>query len=71
MPSTYMYSVPSVATSLPVIVVKSVCVKFSILKCPTSTDFSSVAILKQSLARFIWNAEISISVAIHCYERLF
>ena len=23
------------------------------------------------LARFIWNAEISISVAIHCYERLF
>ena len=24
-----------------------------------------------SLAWFIWNAEISISVAIHCYERLF
>ena len=24
-----------------------------------------------SKARFIWNAEISISVAIHCYERLF
>ena len=23
------------------------------------------------IARFIWNAEISISVAIHCYERLF
>ena len=23
------------------------------------------------LARFIWNAEISVSVAIHCYERLF
>ena len=22
-------------------------------------------------ARFIWNAEISVSVAIHCYERLF
>ena len=22
-------------------------------------------------ARFIWNAEISICVAIHCYERLF
>ena len=24
-----------------------------------------------SLARFIWNAEISVSVAIHCYECLF
>ena len=24
-----------------------------------------------TLARFIWNAEISVSVAIHCYERLF
>ena len=23
------------------------------------------------IARFIWNAEISVSVAIHCYERLF
>ena len=23
------------------------------------------------LARFIWNAEISISIAIHCYEPLF
>ena len=22
------------------------------------------------LARFIWNAEISVRVAIHCYERL-
>ena len=24
-----------------------------------------------TLARFIWNAEISVSVAIHCYKRLF
>ena len=24
-----------------------------------------------TIARFIWNAEISVSVAIHCYERLF
>ena len=23
------------------------------------------------IAQFIWNAEISVSVAIHCYERLF
>ena len=23
------------------------------------------------IARFIWNAEISVSVAIHCYESLF
>ena len=23
------------------------------------------------IARFIWNAEISVSIAIHCYERLF
>ena len=24
-----------------------------------------------SIARFIWNAEISVRVAVHCYERLF
>ena len=24
-----------------------------------------------TIARFIWNAEISVSVAIHCYEHLF
>ena len=25
----------------------------------------------RSIARFIWNAEISVSIAIHCYECLF
>ena len=24
-----------------------------------------------AIAQFIWNAEISVSVAIHCYEHLF
>ena len=29
------------------------------------------AVSSHSRAGFIWNAEISVSVAIHCYERLF
>ena len=28
-------------------------------------------LLPLRIARFIWNAEIRVSVAIHCYERLF
>ena len=32
---------------------------------------SLYSLLYYVLARFIWNAEISVSVAIHCYERLF
>ena len=31
----------------------------------------SVFSLSNCIARFIWNAEISVSVAIHCYECLF
>ena len=35
-------------------------------------DFVSTKIIVESSeARFIWNAEISVSVAIHCYKRLF
>ena len=30
-----------------------------------------VILFGKAIARFIWNAEISVSVAIHCYERLF
>ena len=33
--------------------------------------YTSTNKIFHSLARFIWNAEISVSVAIHCYERLF
>ena len=32
--------------------------------------YFSLLKLAYTIARLIWNAEISISVAIHCYERL-
>ena len=41
---------------------------FGLLSLQTSMDRSCSS---NPIARFIWNTEISVSVAIHCYERLF
>ena len=38
---------------------------------PSLTAFVELPFCQWLLARFIWNAKISISIAIHCYERLF
>ena len=37
----------------------------------SESSVNVVYTLVQSIAWFIWNAEISVSIAIHCYERLF
>ena len=49
---------------------KKTCVMFSSVGFVASYE-SKLQIHSSTLAQFIWNAEISVSVAIHCYERLF
>ena len=56
------------------------CIPHSGLKSEKKVKFKEIVlfasnakiyILLNIIDRFIWNAEISVSVAIHCYERLF